>query len=103
MVDKENETAGGNAGVAPKRGKLQTPPDGKRYVVDASSGCVVRSAMSLKSRVVGRLAHCETVVVQGDSILESASGASRLRVVWPLRGWIGASKVVSAERVDEYA
>ena len=103
MVDKENETAGGNAGVAPKRGKLQTPPDGKRYVVDASSGCVVRSAMSLKSRVVGRLAHCETVVVQGDSILESASGASRLRVVWPLRGWIGASKVVSAERVDELA
>ena len=81
-ADKENaavagEGSGPKRGACPKRGKLQTPPSGKRYVVDAANGAVVRLAMSLKSKVVGRLAHCETVETPvRHAVIEVAKGRS---------------------------
>jgi len=86
-VDAAAEGGAPAAEDAPKvkRGKLQTPPAGRRYVVSALSGAVVRRSMSIKSKVVGRLADRETIVCSGDAILESASGANRIRTVYERR------------------
>ena len=66
-------------------------------------GAVVRASAALNSEKVGELVVRTLVIAMGGATSGGASPTLRVRLAWPLKGWVSAKVLTAESFVDEWA